>query len=186
MWAFWKLQHISPSCRRFTRNELPWKRSWSSYVRSLSCDLPHLCAVSRAERTSWQSLKEGSTMRLSSVSVVVGRAGLSGLPSPHCTHLPLEVKKVQKTNIWLLGISKQGDSSPSFLPLPSLICKSSLSLKWVTWEYFIYVKNSWFILILPLLPQSLRGTAFLNSCLNLKLILWDGLLDVTDSCRIVS
>lgn len=146
---------LSPSCRRFTRNELPWKRSWSSYVPSPSCDLPHHRAVARAEHASRQPCKERSVAwlgRASAEAVVVGRTSLSGLLSPRCARLPLQVKKVQKTNIWLPVISERGIASPSFLPFPSLMCKCSLSLKQITWEYFIYVKNSWFIRVLAAPP----------------------------------
>lgn len=77
---------------------------------------------------------------------------LLGLSLPHYTHFAFAGEEGTENKYLTVGYFWVGDALPSFLPLHSLMCKCSLSLKWITWEYFIYVKNSWFICILATPP----------------------------------
>lgn len=141
------------SCRRFTRSALPWKRSWSSFVLSPSCDFPHGCARAGAEQCP--AALQGEEFRAAEQGLCQGSGedwSWLGLSLPHYTHFAFAGEEGTENKYLTVGYFWVGDALPSFLPLHSLMCKCSLSLKWITWEYFIYVKNSWFICILATPP----------------------------------
>lgn len=87
------------SCRRFTRSALPWKRSWSSYVLSPSCDIRHGRAGAGAEQCP--AAVQGEELCAAEQGLCQGRGEdwpcwVSLHPITHI--LPLQVRKVQKTN----------------------------------------------------------------------------------------
>lgn len=95
--------HLS-SCRRFTRSALPWKRSWSSFVLSPSCDSLH----GRAGAEQCPAALQGEEFCAAEQGLYQGRGEhwpcwLSLCPITHI--LPLQVRKVQKTNTRLWNIS---------------------------------------------------------------------------------
>lgn len=81
-----------------------------------------------------------------------GGLALLGLSSPYYAHFAFAGEEGTENKYLTVEYFCVGDALPSFLPLPSLMCKCSLSLKWITGEYFIYVKNSWFICVLAAPP----------------------------------
>lgn len=81
-----------------------------------------------------------------------GGLALLALSSPHYAQFAFAGEEGTENKYLTMEYFWVGDALPSFLPLPSLMCKCSLSLKWITWEYFIYVKNSWFICVLAAPP----------------------------------
>lgn len=87
-------------------------------------------AVQEQEQSSAQQLcKERSSVQLSRVSAkAMGKTGLAGSP-PHYAHFAFAGEEGTENKYLTVEYFCVGDALPSFLPLPSLMCKCSLSLK---------------------------------------------------------